>query len=624
MATPKPGPPPEPPPPIPTLETEVSPLQPGAELPIPTIHADISPIRSDASISIGIFTPEALMPRPAAPITLPRSSQGGAKPGTASPRPPAAQPPAKSADAAPAPSKTPPLPGLAPWSTPSIPAIGVTKLNASASEKSATGLNSVNGFAPRSSPVAPSQPPASAQELGTVGPYRLRELIGEGGMGLVYRAEDAFLKRSVALKVMRQDVAKDERAWKRFLIEAQATASLKNDRIATIYQVGEDKGRFYLAMELLWGEPLESRLRRGPMPLRQVLWVVREAAMGLAVAHEAGFVHRDIKPGNLWLETKPGVGPPSDPLHRFRGGTADRLPDPPYLRVKILDFGLVNLGEDATNRKKSVVGTPAYMSPEQAAGHGSEARSDIFSLGVVLFRMLTGQLPFHGETTMELLTALTTQVAPPVTKFNATVPPALSGLVARMLSRDPAARPGMASHLVREIEAIERAMVAPPVPRRTRRNELLVAGGMAVALAVFGGSWALMNGHHSAPVDVPPAIGAPPKAILTPDEAAQVIGDQVTVEFVVSVVNRSGELAYLYEAAPKGDELTFRVTLAHHIIAAMRKRGSFWPDALQGARLRLQGQVSRNGQFAEILVGDPTQFEKIIYNDRPTTTPPSQ
>jgi serine/threonine protein kinase len=623
MATPKPGPRPEPPPPIPTLETDVSPLKPGAEVPVPTIHADISPLQTDASKSIGIFTPDALLPRIPAPTVLPRSNQGVSRPTSAPLSPPAATGlPAVGTDPPRTPSVTPVLSSFAPWSATSIPSIGMAKPGTQAPAVSVKTSASNNGVAARPPSIAAAGPAAPAAELGMVGPYRLCELIGEGGMGLVYRAEDTFLKRPVALKVMRPDVAKDERSWKRFLIEAQATAALRNDRIATIYQIGEDKGRFFLAMELLSGEPLEARLRRGPMTMRQVLWVAREAAMGLAVAHEAGFIHRDIKPGNLWLETKPGAGLPADPLHRFRGGPADRLPEPTYLRVKILDFGLVRLGQDEISRKKAIVGTPAYMSPEQAAGHGSDARSDIFSLGVVMFRMLTGKLPFEGETTMELLTALTTQTAPPVSKYNAAVPPALTNLIGRMLSRDPAARPGMAAHLVREIEAIERALTAPKPARRSRRQELFVVGAMVLALIVFGGSWAVFQANQSSADGGLPVVAAPAKALLTPEEAAQVIGDHVRVEFVVGVVNRAGDVAYLYESAPKGDDVTFRVALPQHLIAAMRKRGSFWPDTLQGARLRLQGQVSREGRFAEILVGDLSQFETIVYNDRAMTNPP--
>jgi serine/threonine protein kinase len=617
MATPKPGSKPEPPPIHHTIETDVSPLH-SAEIPIPTVQSDVSPLHSDGSTSIGIFTPEAL---------LPRSNAGTARPPIVPLRPSATGAPRTvSSDPARAASASPALPGLAPWSTTGVPAVGMTKFVPKSAPTPATSVSSINGLVDQANSTGQLASPVPGHALGAVGPYLLRELIGEGGMGLVYRAEDSFLKRSVALKIMRPDVSKDERSWKRFLMEAQATAALKNDRIATIYQIGEDKGRFYLAMELLWGEPLEARLRRGPMPIRQVIWVVREAALGLAVAHEAGFVHRDIKPGNLWLETKAGTATPADPLHRFRHGPTGAVPEPSYIRVKILDFGLVRLAQDEENRKKSVVGTPAYMSPEQAAGHSSDARSDIFSLGVVMFRMLTGQLPFEGETTMELLTALTSQVAPPVTKYNPSVPPALSALVTKMLSRDPVARPPMASTIVRELDAIERTILAPPPkPKQSRRHGWLVPAIMVSAVVVFGGGWVLFHDRSAATDETTmPIAAAPANAVMTPEEAARVIGDQVKVEFVVGHIDRSGDVAYLYESAPKGDDVVFRVSLPRHIIAAMRKRGSFWPDTLQGARLRLQGQVSREGRFAEILVGDSSQFEKIVYNDRLTTSTPPQ
>ncbi|HEV3447860.1 MAG TPA: protein kinase, partial [Gemmataceae bacterium] len=218
--------------------------------------------------------------------------------------------------------------------------------------------------------LAPAQSP---DELGRLGPYRVLNVLGAGGMGVVFRAEDPHLQRLVALKALLPGLAASGSAKQRFLREARAAAALKHDHVVTIHQVGEDRGVPYLAMEFLEGEPLDECLKReGKLPVAEVLRIGREMAEGLSAAHEHGLIHRDIKPANVWLEGKKG-------------------------RVKILDFGLARAATDESHLTQSgaIMGTPAFMAPEQAQGKNVEPRSDLFSLGCVLYRMATGKAPFR-------------------------------------------------------------------------------------------------------------------------------------------------------------------------------------------------------------------------------------
>ena len=221
-------------------------------------------------------------------------------------------------------------------------------------------------------------PPQEPDELGRLGPYRISKVLGAGGMGIVFQAEDPQLKRPVALKALKPILAASEPARQRFLREAQATAAIKHDHIVTIYQVGEDRGVPFLAMEFLEGEPLDARLNReGRLAVSELVRVGREVAEGLAAAHKRGLIHRDIKPGNIWLEGDTG-------------------------RVRILDFGLsLAVGDEVTLTEPGMVaGTPAYMAPEQVRGEGIDNRSDLFSLGCMLYRACTGLLPFQARDTM--------------------------------------------------------------------------------------------------------------------------------------------------------------------------------------------------------------------------------
>ena len=218
-------------------------------------------------------------------------------------------------------------------------------------------------------------------------------------MGMVFQAEDPQLQRHVALKVMRPEVATTPSSRQRFLREARAVAALDHESIVPIYQVGEDRGVLFLAMQLLKGESLEERLRReGKLPAAEILRIGQEVARGLAAAHERGLVHRDIKPSNLWLHERPG-----GPGERTR------------VQAKVLDFGLARLmaSEGQLTRTGDIMGTPAFMSPEQAEGQPVDARSDLFSLGGVLYYMATGQPPFRGNSLPSLLRAVTDHDPPP-------------------------------------------------------------------------------------------------------------------------------------------------------------------------------------------------------------------
>jgi len=279
--------------------------------------------------------------------------------------------------------------------------------------------------------LAPRRGPG---EIGWLGPYRVVRVLGVGGMGVVFQAEDPALKRLVALKAMKPSIAADAAARQRFLLEAQAAAAVKNDHVVTIYQVGEDRGVPYLAMEFLEGEPLDNWLKRGRQPsLPQLLRMGREMALGLAAAHERGLIHRDIKPGNIWLEMPKG-------------------------RIKILDFGLARAaGSDVhVTQSGAIVGTPAYMAPEQARGEKVDPRCDLFSLGCVLYRLATGTMPFKGGDTMSVLMSLAMDTPLSPLTANPQLPPAVGELIEKLLSKDPAGRPAKAKAVVQALQNIER------------------------------------------------------------------------------------------------------------------------------------------------------------------------
>ena len=250
-----------------------------------------------------------------------------------------------------------------------------------------------------------------------IGRYKILGELGRGAMGIVYRAQDPALDRVVALKtiILADDAEGREEYQKRFFLEAKAAGKLTHPSIVTTYDFGEQGGVPYLAMELLEGTDLRTRLKEGALPPTEAVYVARQVAEGLGFAHERGIVHRDVKPGNIML---------------LEGG-----------RAKIMDFGLARMrAADHKTVTGMVLGTPKYMSPEQVAGSPVDQRSDLFSLGIVLFEMLTGARLFGAEDMTQIMHNVTYQEHEPPTRLKPELPAMLDFVVARALKKDPASR----------------------------------------------------------------------------------------------------------------------------------------------------------------------------------------
>ena len=308
----------------------------------------------------------------------------------------------------------------------------------------------------------------------TVSHYTILSKLGEGGMGVVYKAEDTKLKRTVALKFLPPELTRDPDAKKRFIQEAQAASSLDHNNICTVHEIGETgDGQIFIAMACYEGETLKSKIKRGPMDLREAIRIAIQVGEGLAKAHARGIVHRDIKPANVMV-TDDGV-------------------------AKILDFGLAKLaGQVRLTKTSSTLGTVAYMSPEQARGDDVDDRTDIWSLGVVLYEMIAGRLPFKGEHEQAMMYSISNEEPLPLPSLHPDVSKDVQGILGRALAKRPDERYQHMGDMLTNLKLCEkklevtsaihattagRAAHEATKPRRTRKTQLhLYAGLAAVAL----------------------------------------------------------------------------------------------------------------------------------------------
>lgn len=276
-------------------------------------------------------------------------------------------------------------------------------------------------------------PAENEDELGRLGKHRVTEVLGVGGMGVVFKAEDTELGRPVAIKVMKPQLAASRDACRRFQREARAVAAFEHSHVVTVYHVGEEQGMPYFSMQLLEGESLRSRIDRSEqLSAQEVLRIGREIAQGLDAAHSRGLLHRDIKPDNVWLEA---------------GGD----------HVRIVDFGLARAVDQSSSLSQSgaILGTPRYMAPEQIRGDEVDERCDLFSLGSLLFHAATGQPAFTGNNLVATLVAVSQDEVTRPEQLNPKLPPALSALILKLLAKDPSDRIQTAADVVAKIEQIE-------------------------------------------------------------------------------------------------------------------------------------------------------------------------
>jgi tRNA A-37 threonylcarbamoyl transferase component Bud32 len=321
------------------------------------------------------------------------------------------------------------------------------------------------------------------------GRYELEELVGSGGMSSVYRAHDRVLERTVALKVLHRKLADDEEYVERFRREAQMVAGLLHHNIVTVIDRGEDDDRPFIVFEYVGGENLKELVQReGPLPVERALELGLQIASGLAFAHENGFIHRDVKPQNVLLN---GNG-----------------------EAKVTDFGIARSLDvkQGVTQTGAVVGTSEYIAPEQAQGQHVDERTDVYSLGILLYELLTGELPFSGENFVAVAMQHINQTPPRVSERRPDVPPRLDAAVAKALEKSPEHRFATMADFGRELEACfdelragnggYPTMILQPPPRarrvrRRRRRVPVAAIAIVIGLAVAAAALVIAIGHET-------------------------------------------------------------------------------------------------------------------------------
>ena len=396
----------------------------------------------------------------------------------------------------------------------------------------------------------------------TLGHYEILEPLGKGGMGEVYRARDTKLDRDVAIKVLPEDFATDPERLARFDREAKLLASLNHSNIGAIYGLEESGGVRFLALELIEGETLEQRLREGAIPVLEALEIARQIAEALAAAHDAGIIHRDVKPANVLLTPKGGV--------------------------KVLDFGIakntvLDTGVAETELATSLtmdgtlMGTPPYMAPEQIRGEEADKRADIWAFGCVLYEMSTGHRTFTGGTVAVVFQGILGRNPPPPSSVNPNLPPGVDSIVARALEKDPKLRYQTASDLVSDLERSRRAVesgsaAAPPAVQRRRFVGRLLGASLVVTLLGLAAWFSLQPGTDG-PID---SLAVLPFENGSDDPDLEYLSDGLTDSLInsfaelgsIRIVHRSRVFQYKGQASPPeevGRELGVRAVLTGQV-----------------------------------------------------------
>ena len=347
-----------------------------------------------------------------------------------------------------------------------------------------------------------------------IGKYHILELVGEGAMGVVYKAKDSVLDRTVAVKVMNDAIARQDELRTRFLREAQAAASLQHPNVVSIYDLGEVDGHLFIAMEFVQGADLEALMQQHePLSLQQKLDIIIDVLTGLTFAHKRGIVHRDIKPANIRI-AEDG-------------------------RAKLMDFGVAHLTSSQLTSTGASLGTPVYMSPEQITGGKATPATDIFAVGAVLYELLTGNKPFDSQTLQGLFYKILTEKPTPIREVMPGLPSALDHIVEKAMAKDAPQRYQSALDMANDLSGVRSMLSGPGYPssvslsatvehaiRRSQqaakvrmvRRELIAGGVLAAALVIAVGWWQAGKGRAPAATPVSSATPAPPPV---PDSAAR-------------------------------------------------------------------------------------------------------
>jgi TolB-like protein/Tfp pilus assembly protein PilF/predicted Ser/Thr protein kinase len=409
----------------------------------------------------------------------------------------------------------------------------------------------------------------------TISHYRILEKIGEGGMGVVYKAEDTNLKRLAALKFLPPDMTRDPAAKERFLHEARAAAALNHPNIVTIHEINEHEGQVYIVMEYVEGRSLKDIISGGPapatlkqMPISQALDITIQIARGLAAAHAKGIVHRDIKPANIFI-TNESV-------------------------VKILDFGIAKLagGETKLTKTGTTMGTAAYMSPEQTTGKEVDQRTDIWSLGVILYEMLSGETPFKGEYMQAVVYAILNEEPKPLSNTRSDILPGLDLVVAKALAKNPKDRYQSMNDLAANLKTA--AEGTQPIKARAKgfwanifSKKIFYLSAAAAALALLlaldigGIRGQLFGPKGSAPGIV--RLAVLPFANLSGDPQQEYFSDGLTQEMIsqlgklhpqsLSVIARTSVMRYKNSNTPI-DQIGHELGVEYVLEGSARREGS--------------------------------------------------